>query len=152
VIWGVASPESERVGVLMLWVFHLVQWPGNAPTPHTRESTWRYGDPLWNVCVPAGVSVLSVCFLFPEMNVCLLCWFVYLCLIRDSMTTRISEDSLGGEISCLKTISVCRRSLEVSVCSHDISWETETQVSRRDPECDCHSEGCLRASGRAPGI
>ena len=104
-IWGVTSPESECGGVLTLWVFHLVHWPGNTTTPHTGELTWRYEDPLWNVCVLAGVSVLSVCFLFSEMNVCLLCWFVYLCLIRDSMTTCISEDSLGGEISCLKTIS-----------------------------------------------
>ena len=47
----------------MLWVFHLVRWPGNATTPHARELTWRYGDPLLCACVPAGVSVLSVCFL-----------------------------------------------------------------------------------------
>ena len=97
-IWGVASPESEHGGVFTLWIFHLVHWPGNTITPHTRESTWRYGDPLWNVCVPAGVSVLRVCFVFSQMNVHLLRWFVYLCFVRDSETTLISENPLGGEL------------------------------------------------------
>ena len=32
----------------------------------------------------------------------LLGWFVYLCLVQDSSTTLVSEDPLGGEISCLK--------------------------------------------------
>ena len=27
------------------------------------------------VCVPAGVFILSVCLMFPELNMCLLCWF-----------------------------------------------------------------------------
>ena len=65
----------------MLWVFHLVHWLGNMTTPHTQEPTWRYVDSLWNVFMLASVSVLWVCFLFSEMNMCLLCWFVCLCLI-----------------------------------------------------------------------
>ena len=59
-----------------------MHWPKIATTPHTREPTWRYGDPLWNVCVPASVSVLSVCFLFSETNVHLLCWFVCLLFLK----------------------------------------------------------------------
>jgi hypothetical protein len=37
------------------------------------------------VCVPAGVFVLSVCLMFPEMNMCLLCWFVV------CVSSRVSE-------------------------------------------------------------
>ena len=79
-IWGVTYPESECVcgGVLTLWVFHLVHGLGNTTIPHTRESTWRYGDPLWNVFVLVGVSVLSVCFLFSVLFV-LLCLCIILC-------------------------------------------------------------------------
>jgi hypothetical protein len=28
------------------------------------------------VCMPAGVFALSVCLMFPETNICSLCWFV----------------------------------------------------------------------------
>ena len=47
---------------------------------HPRTDLEVWGSPL--VCVPAGVSVLSVCFLFSETNVHLLCWFVCLLFLK----------------------------------------------------------------------
>ena len=38
------------------------------------------------VCVPAGVFILSVCLMFPELNMCLLYWFVVCVLFRASET------------------------------------------------------------------
>ena len=55
-----------------------MHWPKIATTPHTREPTWRYGDPLWNVCVPASVSVLSVCFCFLKLT-CTCCVGLFVC-------------------------------------------------------------------------
>ena len=39
----------------------LVHWLGSATFLHMRERLRGKGNPLWNMCVPAGVCVLSVC-------------------------------------------------------------------------------------------
>ena len=41
------------------------------------------------VCMPAGVFVLSVCLMFPETNMCSLCWFVV------CVSSRVSETWLS---------------------------------------------------------
>jgi hypothetical protein len=47
-----------------------IGWQMRAPlTPKNRLG--GMGIPLWNVCAPAGVSVLSVCFLFSVSLLCL---------------------------------------------------------------------------------
>ena len=47
----------------------------------------KWGNPL--LCsLQASVFVLSVCLMFPETNMCLLCWFVVCVLSRVSETWR----------------------------------------------------------------
>jgi hypothetical protein len=58
-MWGSPHIVGHSFGVLAV----------NMTTPQTGELTWRCGDALWNVCVLASVSVLSVCFLFSETNI-----------------------------------------------------------------------------------
>ena len=50
---------------------------GNRDHPSHPEPTWRYRDPPWNVCVPAGVSILSVCFL---KQTCTCCVGLFVCV------------------------------------------------------------------------
>jgi hypothetical protein len=56
------------------------------------------------VCVSAGVFVLSVCPMFSETNMCLLCWFV----VRVSSLGFEAWSSLSLDPTELGFSGVCR--------------------------------------------
>ena len=126
-----------------------MHWLGNATTPPTLESTWRYQIPS-GMCACWSVSLFWVCVFCFLKWMCACCVDLFIC-VWDSSTTLISEDSLGGEISCLK-LFLCASKVWKFLFAATMSQGRWSVIGRYARITDCYSGGCLRLRGRTPGV
>ena len=97
--------------------------------------------------------------LFWFVYLCFVCWFVYLCFVWDIATTLVSEDPLGGEISCLKLFLFAGEDWKFlfAVATPHGRWRPKSReeawsvIGRHARITKCHSGGHLRVRGRTPG-